>query len=511
MIEDPASLSRRRLIVGAMTAVLLGAGAAGARAPDRSPRPVPRPGVRSVPAVVQPSAAPSLASAPLEQILRRANLGGELGFIAIDAQSGAIIEERNADTPLPPASVAKAPSALYAIHALGLEHRFSTRVLVRGDISGGTLSGDLVLQGGGDPNLQTADLAALADRIFESGLRRVNGRLLVDASALPQIDSIDASQLPQAGYSPALSGLNLNFNRVHFGWAVRGGTVTLQLDARSNRETPVVSSIAIATSERDFPTYTYDGTGPREEWRVARAALTGEGSRWLPVRRPAIYCGDVLRALLAARGCTLPAPRIAAAAAGDRVLADHRSAPLAGMMQEMLRFSTNITAECAGLSASLRSAQAAGTLAASGAAMSRWLAGRYGAAGLSFVDHSGLGDRSRVSARAMGAFFLAAHRAGILAPILRPQPMRDSEGREMANHPLAVFAKTGTLNFASALGGYATPRQGGRTVAFAIFAADLNRRAAIPETERERPPGAQPWSRRARRLQQDLIERWSML
>jgi len=70
-----------------------------------------------------------------------------------------------------------------------------------------------------------------------------------------------------------------------------------------------------------------------------------------------------------------------------------------------------------------------------------------------------------------------------------------------------IRAKTGTLNFTSALAGYVRTRDGHRFV-FAIFAADLPRRSKIRKSERERPKGSRGWNRRAKMLQQALIHRW---
>jgi D-alanyl-D-alanine carboxypeptidase/D-alanyl-D-alanine-endopeptidase (penicillin-binding protein 4) len=498
-------LSRRGVLLGLACALALPGHPALARAPARSPIPPPRP-VRPGAGVARGPARPA---ASVAQLLSRANLGGTTGFAALDAETGELIEAHAPDEPLPPASVAKAPTALYALHHLGLEHRFITRLRSRGAIEGGVLRGDLILEGGGDPNLQTEHLAALAQALVARGLRRVEGRFLVDDRALPRIAAIDPEQVPQAGYSPAVSGLNLNFNRVHFAWAVGPNGARLELDARSPAEVPRVSVIRIAAADREQPIYTHRIDGGRELWTVARAALAGEGSRWLPVRQPALYAGDVLRALLVARGCTLPEPELGAGSGGP-VLAEHRSDPLAGLMRDMLRFSTNLTAECAGLAASLQQGGPVPDLAASAARMNGWIASRLGVPGLAFADHSGLGAASRVTALGMARFFVAARRDGILPDLLRPHPMRDDRGREIPGHPVQVRAKTGTLSFASGLGGYARVR-GGREVAFAIFSADLARRARIPPADRERPPGAQAWSGRARALQQDLIERWAAL
>ncbi|KPQ08153.1 MAG: D-alanyl-D-alanine carboxypeptidase/D-alanyl-D-alanine-endopeptidase [Rhodobacteraceae bacterium HLUCCA12] len=491
-------VTRRSLLCGlAATAAL----PAAARAPERSLFPRARASVRGP--------VNGLAAHSAERLLQDADLGGATGFIAIDAESGDVLEEYGADTALPPASVAKAATAMFGLHTLGMEYRFLTRVLARGGaVTGGVLRGDLVLQGGGDPMLQTEDLARLADRLVDSGLRRVEGRFLVDESALPRIGAIAPDQPVEAGYNPAISGLNLNYNRVHFQWARSGDGMELTMDARSPREVPRVSVIGIEAQERAMPVYTYDEQAEREFWTVSRAALGNGGSRWLPVRRPGPYTGDVLRALLVARGCTVPAPQRATGAGSGAILAEHRSMQMSELMRVMLRYSTNLAAECVGLSAARRLEPGTHGLQQSGQAMTRWLTRHYGVRNLQFVDHSGLGDTARVTARSMAEFFLAAGREGILPGLLRQHVMRDSQGRPMDNHPVDVRAKTGTLNFVSGLGGYAqTP--GGRDIVFAIFSGDLDRRAAIPVEARDRPAGARGWARRARALQQGLIERWS--
>ena len=48
----------------------------------------------------------------------------------------------------------------------------------------------------------------------------------------------------------------------------------------------------------------------------------------------------------------------------------------------------------------------------------------------------------------------------------------------------------------------------GTELAFAIFAANTTARSRIKRADRERPPGARGWNRKAKALQQMLIERW---
>lgn len=507
MVTERGNLSRRTLLAGLLASA---AAPAIARPPERSLIPEARP--RNFDATTPAQAAEALPirrpGAGLAEMLQRSGLSGDTGLIALDAETGAVIEEHRANLRLPPASTAKAVTSLYALQTLGAGHRFVTRVLAQGGtIQDGTLRGDLILKGGGDPMLQTSDLARLADALIEQGLRRVEGRFFVDATSLPTVREIDDTQPVQAGYNPSVSGINLNFNRVHFAWDVQGGRPTVSMDARSNREIPPVSVIDMRAVSRDLPVYTHEFSAHRERWTVAGTALRSSGSRWLPVRRPAAYAGDVLRALLSARGCRVPEPRVSRAGLGGTVLAEHRSAPLETIVRGMLRFSTNLTAEALGLSATKQNGHRARTLRSSADRMNAWMASEHGAQGVNFVDHSGLGDASRVSARALATYMRSAWGPGALRGVLREHPLRDANGSQQRNHPITVHAKTGTLNFVSALTGYAEPR-GGRPIVFAILSADLDRRRAIRDTQTERPAGTRAWTRRARSLQQDLIRRW---
>ena len=87
--------------------------------------------------------------------------------------------------------------------------------------------------------------------------------------------------------------------------------------------------------------------------------------------------------------------------------------------------------------------------------------------------------------------------------------LRDAQGREVKASPVRVVAKTGTLNFVSALAGYVTT-PGGRDLAFAIMAADPARRDALPMDQREDAPGMKDWGRRARRMQGQMLNRWAI-
>lgn len=438
-------------------------------------------------------------------LIEAAKLGGAVGFVVADAATGAVLEAVNADLAQPPASVAKAITALYALEHLGIGYRFPTRLLATGPVVGGRIEGDLVLAGSGDPTLDTDRLGDMVAALAAAGVRGVTGRFLVYAGALPQIGLIDPEQPEFVGYNPALSGMNLNFNRVHFEWKRGGDGYAVTMDARAERFVPQVRMARMQVVDRSAPLFTYAAGEAAEDWTVARGALGKGGSRWMPVRRPAVYAAEVFQTLAAAQGIGLPQAGFAErvpdfAATAGRVLVEHRSEDLGVVLRGMLKHSTNLTAEVLGLSAS----RAAG-LALSGRQMAQWAAARYGLAAR-FVDHSGLGAGSRISAGDMVRALVAA-RGGALPGLLKDVGMRDGKGQVIKGHPVRVLAKTGTLNFASGLAGYVVP-PGGRELAFAIFCADVARRERLTPAERETPPGGAEWTRRARLLQGRLVERW---
>ena len=138
------------------------AGLGWARAPGVSLRPRVRPGRFA-----------ERPSAEAEALIREARLDGQVSYALVDVGSGRRLESRGAAVGLPPASVTKVVTALYALDTLGPGYRFQTRLLASGPVRDGVLEGDLILAGGGDPTLDTDALADVAARLKGTGLRAV--------------------------------------------------------------------------------------------------------------------------------------------------------------------------------------------------------------------------------------------------------------------------------------------------------------------------------------------------
>lgn len=430
-----------------------------------------------------------------DELIARANLGAVVAYAAIDPRTGAIIDERGGDLALAPASTLKAVTALYAQAKLGADHRFATRVIRAGDL--------LILAGGGDPELDTDGLAQLAKDTAAAEKAAGRGapkRFAVWGGALPHVAEISPGQAVHLPYNPTISGIILNFNRVHLGWNRAESGYAFSLEARGRKHSPRAYSVTVGVADRGQPLFTYDDTGKVESWTMARQSMGKGGSRWLPVRRPELYAGDVFQTLCRAEGLSLPAAEVITSLPEGTEIARRLSPPLRDILKGMMEFSNNLTAEVVGLAASGKP-----TLTSSAADMAEWLRGQGISGAFDFRDHSGLSPANRVTAKMLAQMVAGTGRAQGLEGLMKHIPLRDLKGKPLENSKISVEAKTGTLNFVSNLTGYAQNGTGTQ-ICFAILTGDEERRAR--NEGRELPDGVIGWTKRSKALQQGLIEHW---
>ncbi len=155
------------------------------------------------------------------------------GVHIAELKSGRVLYERNSEKLFTPASNQKLLSTALAISRLGPDHRYTTSLVSEAAIGNdGVLQGDLVLVGGGDPNLSARILpynstrsfrndlllpiSELAAQAVQSGLKRIEGSIVGDDTRYVRQPhgsgwSIDD---PKWGYGAPISALSFNDNVV---------------------------------------------------------------------------------------------------------------------------------------------------------------------------------------------------------------------------------------------------------------------------------------------------------
>jgi len=187
---------RLRLIGALLCVAACAFGALAARAQDR-------------PALADSAQGAAAARADVEKFAARVDAQlaargadrGSWGLLVADADTGAVLYEKNADHYFSPASNAKLFTTALALATVGPAYRFRTTIETHAALSpGGRLAGDLILVGRGDPNLSNRIfpydkdveregppekvLSDLADQVVARGVREISGDIVADDSYL---------------------------------------------------------------------------------------------------------------------------------------------------------------------------------------------------------------------------------------------------------------------------------------------------------------------------------------
>lgn len=124
----------------------------------------------------------------------------------------------NENLPLNPASTIKTLTTLAGLEMLGPTYRWTTVVYALGTISDGTLNGDLLIRGGGDPFLVEENFRSLLKTLQRRGVNNITGDLIIDDSlfhpSVSQQPLIDNDS--RRAYNVLPHALMVNFQTVNF-------------------------------------------------------------------------------------------------------------------------------------------------------------------------------------------------------------------------------------------------------------------------------------------------------
>jgi D-alanyl-D-alanine carboxypeptidase/D-alanyl-D-alanine-endopeptidase (penicillin-binding protein 4) len=250
-------------------------------------------------------------------------------------------------------------------------------------------------------------------------------------------------------------------------------------------------------------------------WQIANRGRRLQKAT-LPVKDPGLHAGHVFHRLARAQGIMLAPPvRATTTPAAGVVVASHESPPLRFLLRNMLVYSNNMMAELIGLSAARRLSNRPVDLGRAGELLIAHLdqlIPEVDWSGAVLGNYSGLDGESRMTARQLAAIARYGWRTQALPALL---PAAGWSGT-LANRfddgdaALRVWAKTGTVNYGSALAGYLFPTSD-RPAVFVTLVSDTAARAAYDaalKPDRALEQTARAWNKKARKLQDDLVEAW---
>lgn len=383
----------------------------------------------SVPSTVPSTTLKPTKSVPTTTIFRAATTAGELraqvdaalapiaGISALITVEGiGTVAEREADVGRIPASTQKIYAGAASLLQIGADATFLTEIRSSATPVNGLLLGDLVVRAGGDPSLSASGLTDLAKQVAKTGLNTVTGGLVVDET---RYDSL----------------------RINPGWKTKF----------TPGEVGVLSAFSV------------DGN------RRGSASLD-----------PALANLVTFRAALKANGViVVGGDRTGTLGSGGPVLASRTSAPLRDLVSFAMKKSDNTYAELLMKEIGARAGNGS-TAGGIGAVRSQF--DRFGIASPQMVDGSGLSSLNRSTARQQ-VQWLSKIRTSQIGPAFRatlPTGCVDGTmksrfcGTTAANK---VVAKTGTLDFITALAGYTTTANG-RVVTFSMIGNSLKSTSA---------------------------------
>jgi D-alanyl-D-alanine carboxypeptidase/D-alanyl-D-alanine-endopeptidase (penicillin-binding protein 4) len=319
----------------------------------------------------------------IDAIMSRAEFRHAIfGIEFYDLDTNAVVYEHNSDRFFVPGSTTKLVTMGSALQLLGADYRFHTRVYRTGDVTpDGTLQGDLVLVASGDPNLSgrirpgetlafenvdhsyggpdshglegdpLAVVRKLAAAVQSRGIKRVEGRVVVDASLYEEGDR-------DGGTRFVISPIMINDNAVDV--VVRPGA----------EGAPAVLDISPRTAYVTFVNNIVTGAKGEARVRVGSDVAAGDGSHTVTltgtvpaagkplmsayrVAEPSRFAEFVLAEALHERGVSV-APRryedkrdfaaLGKLYADQGLVAEHVSPPLSEEVKVTLKVSQNLHA-----------------------------------------------------------------------------------------------------------------------------------------------------------------------
>lgn len=213
-----------------------------------------------------------------------------VGIKIVNIKNNTVLYQKNDTTSLVPASALKLITVIAGLHFLGPNYQFKTSLTTNGFVKDGVLYGNICLYGSGDPSFRHEDLKKMVTQIKNQGIKKITGSIIVDATIFDN-----------HFYAPGTAYINT-------------------------------------------------------EWRYAPAAILPvcginidhnyKTNARRAIKNPAYHAGNLLYTYLKNEHISVKKQLFMRKAAHTKILATHNSLPLKILIQNILKDSDNLYADC---------------------------------------------------------------------------------------------------------------------------------------------------------------------
>ena len=439
----------------------------------------------------------------IAQFLKRPGMrSADWGIEIFDPTTNNVILSVNPDKTFQPASVLKVVTTSTCLEKLGPDFRFRTGVYTNGAIqSDGTLAGDIILVGRGDPNLmdptkellEKPALEELAESIKVLGIKKIHGNVIGDDSYFEFTTHGKGwtAQDLKSVYGAPINALSINNNVFWVHVRPTKANQLVQVSVEPQTSYFQIRNLGV-TGEPHAQRTIYARILPGTTRLVISGVLpASQGySQYVLLERPAEATATLFKEELRRNG--IPADgAVRSNHAGDvspdahlswKLLAEHQSPPLIRALEIINKRSLNLHAEMLlrVLGAELGGA---GTDEAGLRVVKNFLesAGIRDDDKINLSDGCGLSRDNLVTLRFQTSLLMFLSTRPYFELFLNTLAVSGTDGtlrNRLSSGPTkgVIHAKTGTLGDVAALSGYMTTKSGHNLI-FSIFANNV--RASI--------------------------------
>ncbi len=385
-----------------------------------------------------------------------------------------------------PASVMKLVTTYAGLELLGPAFTWATPVYVDGSIKDGVLTGNLIIQGKGDPKLVMERLWLLLRRVQGLGIKSISGDIVLDHSAFAASAQNPADFDGEAlrPYNVVPDALLVNFKSVVMTFVPNPGAGT----ASVNFDPPLAGvqiQASVPLSAGANGAALADCGDYRAQLRPEFAdplrlgfggsypAACGEKSWSIAYPDPASYAARAIGGMWQEMGGKLVGRvRDGLAPPGLKPVFEMASPPLAEVIRDINKYSNNVMAQQLFLTLSQQRSGVASN-EASRDVVRGWWQSRLGGQDLPVLDNgSGLSRLERVSPQGLARMLQTAYVSGAMPELMASLPIVGVDGTLKRSKSRVsqgwAHLKTGTLRDSTALAGYVDAPGGRRLVVVAI-------------------------------------------